>query len=717
MTPRSYAALIVASTVLLPSATHARPALSAGASGSFYANGTIFAVAAAPDRVYVGGDFTLIGRPTGSWVAVAPDGSPVPGRPAVEGSIAAAAADGRGGWFIAGTIRGVGATRRSATVAHLRSNGSLDQSWHVAVSGGRVLALALNGRRLFLGGSFARVAGKPRRTLAAVDASGGRLLPWRPAGVPHFARHGKEGPAPGRVSSLALSRDARTLYVAGSFDHIGNRARLGLAAVGVKTGVLSRWNPAPDGSVYAIQPAPRGGTIFIAGDFSRIGGERRNAVAAVNAGNGRSLAFNVHAPQYATVSNLALAGGLVYVAGDFTTLGGKSRHLLAALNERTGGVTDWEPNVAGDEITGLAVDAQRNTVYIAGELDEVGGQRRDALAALDARTGNVTPWDPRALGGIGVLAKGPGGVVFAGGKIAFVGGTRRHGLASFSPDGSLTDWDPALEGTVRSLALRPDNSRLYVGGAFAPGDVPGQRNLAVVDVSSGALHAFGGGTNSGVWTLATSADGSTLYIGGAFVTVAGKRRVRLAALDGTTGTLLAWNSGANDLVRTLLPTDDALFVGGDFRSAGGLARARLVKLDTETGAALGWNPDPDDNVWTMQLRDETLYVGGEFGQVGGRARNQLAAVDVESGSATSWDPNADDTVRALILSPDRTRLYAAGSFLKMGGRTRGYAEFTLPSGSLTGWNPPDAFDGYRFAFQPGSSMLVIGGEGGIDVFR
>jgi WD40 repeat protein len=337
------------------------------------------------------------------------------------------------------------------------------------------------------------------------------------------------------------------------------------------------------------------------------------------------------------------------------------------------------------------------------------------LAALDARTGNVTPWDPRGLGTIDVLVRS-GGLLFAGGNIAFVGGSRRHGLAAIGSDGSLSDWNPQVDGVVRALALRPDNSRLYVGGAFAPGDAPTQRNLAVVDVSTGALHAFGGGTNSGVWALAPSTDGSTLYLGGAFVTVAGKRRVRLAALDATTGALLSWNSGANDLVRTLVSTDDALYVGGDFRSAGGLARARLVKLDS-TGAALGWNPNPDDNVWTMQLREGTLYVGGEFGQVGGKARNQLAAVDVESGDASSWDPNADNTVRAVSLSPDRTRLLAAGAFEKMGSARRGYAEFTLPNGSLTGWSPAEAFDGYALAFEPRSGQLVIGGDGGVDVFR
>jgi hypothetical protein len=449
----------------------------------------------------------------------------------------------------------------------------------------------------------------------------------------------------------------------------------------------------------------------------RIGGAARNAVAALDAITGKARSFNAHAPKYSSISDLVAGPGAVYVAGDFSSLGERSRHLVAAVDPRTGAVTSWEPSVTGEDVGSLALDAPRNTLYLTGDLEQVGGQRRDTLAALDTRSAAVTAWDPRALGDISVLAARPGGIVFAGGSIAFVGGARRHGLASIAPTGGLTDWDPNLVGIVRALALDSSKSRLYVGGAFAPGDAPAQRNLAVVDTSTGALHAFGGGTNSGVWTIASSADGSTLYIGGAFVTVAGKRRTRLAALDPSTGALLAWNSGTNDLVRVVLPADDALYVGGDFASAGGLSRPRLAKLDLETGAALGWSPEPNDSVWALELRNETLYVGGEFDQIGGRARNRLAALDVESASASSWDPNADRTVRALRLSTDRARLYAAGEFEKIGTAHRGYAEFSAPQGSLTGWSPPDAFDGYAIAFTPDGSVLVIGGEGGVDIFR
>ncbi len=579
----------------VPAASHASSAVSATPAATFFTDGTVLATAASPDGIYVGGDFSLIGAATGSWVAIGPDGNPVANRPFLAGEVDAAVPDGRGGWFVAGTIAGVGAVARSAKVVHLRAGGELDRSWHASVGGGLVTALALSGKTLFLGGRFKAVDGKPRRALAAVSVGRGRLLGWRLQGYPRFIEKGKPAGA-GTISTLAVS--GSTLYVGGSFSQIGGRRREDLAAIAVRTGRATPWNPAPNSSVTVIRP--RGGTVYVGGYFSRIGGAARNGVAALNATSGRSRSFNAHVPADTAIYDLAVGPAAVYIAGEFSSLGGRSRHLLAAVDRRTGAVTPWEPSISGDSVSALALDASRNTLYLAGEFEEVGGQRRDTLAAVDTRSGDVTAWDPRALGDIRVLSARPGGVVLAGGDIEFVGGVRRHGLASLTPVGGLTDWNPNLDGIVRALAFDSSKSRLYVGGAFAPGDVPAQRNLAVVDSATGAVHAFGGGTNSGVWTIAPSLDGSTLFIGGAFVMVAGKRRARLAALDPATGALLPWNSGANDLVRIVLPASDALYVGGDFTSAGGLSRPKLVKLDLDLGAALGWNPEPDDRVWALE---------------------------------------------------------------------------------------------------------------------
>ena len=45
-------------------------------------DGTVSAVVATPKQVYLGGDFTLIGKETGSWVGIDASGSVPPAAPA-----------------------------------------------------------------------------------------------------------------------------------------------------------------------------------------------------------------------------------------------------------------------------------------------------------------------------------------------------------------------------------------------------------------------------------------------------------------------------------------------------------------------------------------------------------------------------------------------------------------------------------------------------------
>jgi hypothetical protein len=136
------AALVIASVAVLPSAGHTASAVSAIPSATLYADGTVLATAAGVDRIYVGGDFSLLGRPTGSWVSIGADGAPSTGRPLLDGTVYGAVSDGRGGWFVAGRINAVGSVVRAAKVVHLRPNGELDRSWRLVIQGGDVSALS-----------------------------------------------------------------------------------------------------------------------------------------------------------------------------------------------------------------------------------------------------------------------------------------------------------------------------------------------------------------------------------------------------------------------------------------------------------------------------------------------------------------------------------------------------------------------------------------------
>jgi hypothetical protein len=139
--------------------------------------------------------------------------------------VSAAISDRRGGFYVAGNFGRVGSWRAS-NVVHLLANGRIDRGFKAATDGG-VLALALSGHRLFLGGGFVRIDGRERRRLGAVDSRTGQVTNWHPRlGVPHGAGLG--------VHALLLGRGV--LYAGGGFRTVRGRVRRNLAALRLSDG-------------------------------------------------------------------------------------------------------------------------------------------------------------------------------------------------------------------------------------------------------------------------------------------------------------------------------------------------------------------------------------------------------------------------------------------------------------------------------------------------
>jgi hypothetical protein len=90
------------------------------------AGGTVTAIAANRDVVYIGGAFQFVGPSTGGGVPVdAVTGEPSPDFPPVTGYAWVSISDGRGGWYIGGNFRAVGGQPHS-NLAHILSDGSVD---------------------------------------------------------------------------------------------------------------------------------------------------------------------------------------------------------------------------------------------------------------------------------------------------------------------------------------------------------------------------------------------------------------------------------------------------------------------------------------------------------------------------------------------------------------------------------------------------------------
>ncbi|MFZ0161277.1 MAG: hypothetical protein WAL50_19780, partial [Kineosporiaceae bacterium] len=113
----------------------------------------------------------------------------------------------------------------------------------------------------------------------------------------------------------------------------------------------------------------------------------------------------------------------------------------------------------------------------------------------------------------------------------------RNGLAALdAATGALLPWNPNANGEVRTLETSADGSTVYVGGAFTSIGGTTRQRLAAVNATTGAL-VTGFTANASATVVTLERVGPTLYAGGHFTTLGGQSRQRLAAVDAATGAL------------------------------------------------------------------------------------------------------------------------------------------------------------------------------------
>ena len=356
--------------------------------------------------------------------------------PPVNDTVFTLVADGTGGVYMGGQFSRVGQLSRQ-TLAHILADGTVDPSWAPSADG-PVTALALENQIVYLGGSFFSVNGVERWRLAAVDRTTGDLTPWNP----------KLGSA-NLVNTLIAS--GGLVYVGGVFDLVNatvepgtglrGEARRNLAAVDAMTGLAAPWNPNVfEGEVKALTIS--GSVAYVGGSFERVGLVGQEAIrldlAAFDAANGAATPWNpsVTGASGDAVFTLQLSDGSIYVGGRFDQIGGQPRQNLAAVDRITGSAMSWNLP-ANDTVLTLFDDGRR--LYVGGLFTTVGGQSRGRLAAIDKTTGLLTPWNPQANGTVRTIAVS-GGKVFVAGEFTAINGQARSKLAVLDPEtGRLVD--------------------------------------------------------------------------------------------------------------------------------------------------------------------------------------------------------------------------------------------------------------------------------------
>jgi Domain of unknown function (DUF5122) beta-propeller len=336
-----------------------------------------------------------------------------------------------------------------------------------------VHTLAIAGTSIYAGGDISFVNRVTRRGIAALDADG----------VP-TAFNPDAGSQSNRNEVFAIAIRGNDIYLGGDFTTMGGQPRNLIAKVAPDGTVDPNFNPNPtvDDISVVREIVVTSTDVYVGGDFSGIGGQPRINLAKLNPITGQvdggRQAFDpdptspLDLLRSASIGSLQVAGDDVYVAGEFTTIGGLSRSKIAKISATTGDAdARFDANISHQilpEVVDIAL--ARGTLYVAGVFTSIGGAARNAVAALNPKTGyEVTGFDPHVTHSRPVVydIEVTDDEVFIGGRFDQVGGTPQVNLARLSRLGALTPFNPrlsALRGGV--LALATSSSTLYVGGSF-----------------------------------------------------------------------------------------------------------------------------------------------------------------------------------------------------------------------------------------------------------
>jgi Ca2+-binding RTX toxin-like protein len=377
-------------------------------------------------------------------------------------------------------------------------------------------------------------------------------------------------------------------------------------------------------------------------------------------------------------------------------------------------------------------------VYLAGsftQLIDTDGTTvaRNRLAAIDANTGEVTPWNPNANNTVRTLAlSADGSRLFAGGNFSSVGGVTRNHLAAINPATGAVDrgWAAGINSAVWTLTV--SGSRLYLGGDFTKVKGEPRERLAAVDAETAALdpnwtpraHRLDG-NRSTVYAMDVSDDGSRVYVGGLFNHISDIRTEKLAALDATTGVLdPRFLPATGNHIIAMEVSGGSVYVGTGDPLEG------IESFDATTGElrwfVAGGHPDPAaGDVQAITVWGDTVYAGGHFAQMGGLVRKRLVEVDADTGQIGPWAPEIPAGsglgVWALEADASRGKLYAGGDFTQIEGiGHERFASFSeIEDCTISGTANSDLLEG-----TPGPDVIcgaegndTIKGLGGNDILR
>ncbi len=647
------------------------------------------------DTLIIAGDFTRLGHYFGSHVAIdRSSDSAILKQPKISGPINKVVPDGSGGWYVIGSFQFVDGIKNPG-FAHILHDGSFDDWKLNIVTEDGLSDLVLKDSILYLTGSFNSIQGKTRTRLAAVDIKTKIVTSFNV-------------PIDGGPSYLAVWDSL--LIIAGDFWGLGGTTVQNIGAINLYTNSVVPIVSKMTGSVYAM--VVNKDILYLGGVMSSVNDVPRKSIASIDL---KTKTLTSWMPELDfRVTSLAAIDTTLYIGGEFSTVNGKSRNKFAAFSTSSGSLLDFSIDLKGELLSSIAVDSQY--IYVTGLFDSVGGARRKKFAEINRLTGTLTSRDYDFFGYVACVASYDN-ILFFGGSSISANMQTRHGIAfiNLTTKKILPVSYPFVAKKIFEYifpvgikTIQKIGGTLLVGGNFSyvdNGDTI--NNIVQIDIQSGASTSLKIKVNGPILSLVR--NGSTLYLHGRFTTVNDSVRHEVAAIT-LSGNVLEWNPLKSGTVSTIVYHDSTVYLGGSFILFGDSTNRYLGCVDAMSGKPHPWNPyvpknfGNEPNINTFSIYQNTLYVGGAFSGIDGYARKNGAAFDLVDRSILPWDPNTNGPI--YKIAPTQHRTYLGGNFFYVGSQIHihvGAVDSRI--GLAYGWGP-HAYDPITTIHIAGSTVFI-----------
>ncbi len=335
---------------------------------------------------------------------------------------------------------------------------------------GQVIALAVSGNNVFVGGQQVQCGGQTRPYLSVVDRTSGLAASW----APQISN--------GYVKAFAVS--AGRLFFTGQFNSVDGVGRTGAACFDLATSTLTNWAPQPDDLIRTM--VVHNSSVYLGGAFNTMGGVARERAAQVDDQFGNLLGWAPTVIGGTGVYTMARLGSTLYLGGDFSEVNGQPRNQAAALGTN-GVLTSWNPAIS--QMVHSMVPFNGN-IAMGGDFNNFSN-----MAIADPITANALTWS--GINGQVFAMAATTTHLIAGGSFNAVNNYPVTKLAAFTPaapsvaltvrmflDGPYVSTTQLMNDNLRASGLLPyTEPYTALGYAYTTGGATGTAAPTVLSVT------------------------------------------------------------------------------------------------------------------------------------------------------------------------------------------------------------------------------------------